>query len=172
MEECRQLLWETVKNEQLRGKPLLLLANKQDRPGALKPDQIIEKLQLSQLITELNEMVHLLPTRVVSIHTHPLTLSPTHSLIHSPTHSLNHSLTHSPTNSPTHSLTHSLIHLPTHSPMHPLSHTLIQTMHTLYFKINKQCTKLLLKYSSADQFCRSNGCSDELFSVLNKHTNH
>ena len=40
LEESRQLLRQTLMNEHLRGKPLLLLANKQDRPGALTPDRL------------------------------------------------------------------------------------------------------------------------------------
>ena len=92
----RQLLRQTLMNEHLRGKPLLLLANKQDRPGALTPDQIIEKLQLSELISELNETVHMLPMRVViytHTHTHTHTLTHTH-IAHNCTQSHSHHITH------------------------------------------------------------------------------
>ncbi len=49
MQEAQEELFNVMNNEWLRGKPLLIYANKQDLPNSLSSHQIVEKLQLSKL---------------------------------------------------------------------------------------------------------------------------
>ena len=65
MDEAKEVLLNTLKDERMRGKPLLLLANKQDQ-GAFDPDQIIDKLALQEVLSEVRGDMRLPPTRVVS----------------------------------------------------------------------------------------------------------
>lgn len=51
METCRTELHGLLKEERLAGASLLVLANKQDLPGALKADQIIKNLGLVEIKT-------------------------------------------------------------------------------------------------------------------------
>ncbi|XP_067010320.2 ADP-ribosylation factor-like protein 13B [Anabrus simplex] len=52
LEECRKVLESILTHEKLRGKPVLLLANKQDREGALDELDIVEKLDVERLVNE------------------------------------------------------------------------------------------------------------------------
>lgn len=47
--EARVALYETLGHRELRDKRLLVLANKQDLPGALGPEEIAERLDLDGL---------------------------------------------------------------------------------------------------------------------------
>lgn len=49
IEEARQELNNVLGNEEMKGALLLIFANKQDVPGAMKPDEITEKMKLSEL---------------------------------------------------------------------------------------------------------------------------
>lgn len=49
MEDCHRELRSLICEEKLLGTSLLVLANKQDLPGALPPDQIAEVLELSAI---------------------------------------------------------------------------------------------------------------------------
>ncbi|RZF37047.1 hypothetical protein LSTR_LSTR012390 [Laodelphax striatellus] len=50
LDECRKVLTELLKNEKLAGKPVLMLANKQDKEGALDELDIVERLNVEQLV--------------------------------------------------------------------------------------------------------------------------
>lgn len=52
MEECRKVLEKLLKNEQISGKPVLLLANKQDMEGALDEIDIVERLNVERLVNQ------------------------------------------------------------------------------------------------------------------------
>ena len=65
MDEAKEVIKNTLKDERMRGKPLLLLANKQDQ-GALDPEQLIDRLALQELLNEVRGDMRLPPTRVVS----------------------------------------------------------------------------------------------------------
>ena len=66
MDEVKEVLLNTMKDERMRGKPLLLLANKQDQEEALDPDQLIDRLSLQEVLSEVGGAIRLPPTRVVS----------------------------------------------------------------------------------------------------------
>ena len=46
LEEARQVLLGVLKEETVAGKPLLVIANKQEQSGALSPEEVQEKLGL------------------------------------------------------------------------------------------------------------------------------
>ncbi|XP_074407880.1 ADP-ribosylation factor-like protein 13A [Zonotrichia albicollis] len=52
MEEARKVLGRVLSHPDVSGKPLLLLANKQDEPAALLPCELIERLCLERLVNE------------------------------------------------------------------------------------------------------------------------
>ncbi|NXU07585.1 AR13A protein, partial [Buphagus erythrorhynchus] len=52
MEEARKVLSRVLSHPDVSGKPLLLLANKQDAPAALLPCELIERLCLERLANE------------------------------------------------------------------------------------------------------------------------
>ncbi|NXM16210.1 AR13B protein, partial [Ploceus nigricollis] len=52
MEETKQAMIEVLKNPKISGKPVLVLANKQDREGALSEADVIESLSLERLVNE------------------------------------------------------------------------------------------------------------------------
>ncbi|EFC44105.1 hypothetical protein NAEGRDRAFT_68064 [Naegleria gruberi] len=60
LEESRQTLVDSIKHPYFKGKPLLLLANKQDLPNSLEPSEISERLQLHEL-TEYVSSFNILP---------------------------------------------------------------------------------------------------------------
>jgi signal recognition particle receptor subunit beta len=47
LHEAREELLRVLSEEQLRGAPLLVFANKQDMPNALPVDQLVQKLDLA-----------------------------------------------------------------------------------------------------------------------------
>ncbi|NXP97949.1 AR13B protein, partial [Vidua macroura] len=52
MEETKQAMIEVLKSPKISGKPVLVLANKQDREGALSEADVIESLSLERLVNE------------------------------------------------------------------------------------------------------------------------
>lgn len=52
LDECRQVLQNLLENSQISGKPVLLLANKQDLEGALDEIDIVERLNLEKIVNE------------------------------------------------------------------------------------------------------------------------
>ncbi|NXL93879.1 AR13A protein, partial [Alectura lathami] len=52
MEEARKVLTRVLSHPDVSGKPLLLLANKQDMAAALLPCELIERLALQRLVNE------------------------------------------------------------------------------------------------------------------------
>ncbi|KAG8238914.1 hypothetical protein J437_LFUL000751 [Ladona fulva] len=52
LNECRDILMSILSNDKLSGKPLLVLGNKQDIPGALDEIDIVEMLDLEKLVNE------------------------------------------------------------------------------------------------------------------------
>ncbi|NXD24823.1 AR13B protein, partial [Spelaeornis formosus] len=52
MEETKQAMMEVLKSPKISGKPVLVLANKQDREGALSEADVIESLSLEKLVNE------------------------------------------------------------------------------------------------------------------------
>ncbi|NWV00068.1 AR13B protein, partial [Upupa epops] len=52
MEETKQAMIEVFNNPKISGKPVLVLANKQDREGALSEADVIESLSLEKLVNE------------------------------------------------------------------------------------------------------------------------
>ena len=49
MEEAREELMGIIKDDRMRHVPVVVFANKQDMPHALKPGEVVEKLGLRQL---------------------------------------------------------------------------------------------------------------------------
>mmetsp|Transcript_5354 Transcript_5354/g.12581 ORF Transcript_5354/g.12581 Transcript_5354/m.12581 type:complete len:181 (+) Transcript_5354:86-628(+) len=49
LQDAREELWQMLKDPELGQAALLILANKQDLPDALPPDEVAEKLGLSEL---------------------------------------------------------------------------------------------------------------------------
>lgn len=47
--EVNEQLWEILKSDELRSVPLQVIANKQDLPNAVKPSELIDRLQLREL---------------------------------------------------------------------------------------------------------------------------
>ncbi|NWI50706.1 AR13B protein, partial [Calyptomena viridis] len=52
MEETKQAMTEVLNSPKISGKPVLVLANKQDREGALSEADVIESLSLERLVNE------------------------------------------------------------------------------------------------------------------------
>lgn len=52
IEEAREELFNLVNSAQLNGAPILVLANKQDKPNAVRPTELINKLSLHNLNTK------------------------------------------------------------------------------------------------------------------------
>lgn len=52
LEECRKVLAEMFSDQRVKGKPLLVLANKQDKEDSLSEAEITEKLTLAELSTK------------------------------------------------------------------------------------------------------------------------
>ncbi|NXD12285.1 AR13B protein, partial [Nothocercus nigrocapillus] len=52
MEETKQAMIEVLNSPKISGKPMLVLANKQDREGALSEADVIESLSLEKLVNE------------------------------------------------------------------------------------------------------------------------
>ncbi|NXX33852.1 AR13B protein, partial [Nicator chloris] len=52
MEETKQAMIEVLQSPKIAGKPVLVLANKQDREGALSEADVIESLSLEKLVNE------------------------------------------------------------------------------------------------------------------------
>lgn len=52
LEECRQVLQNLLRHSQISGKPILLLANKQDVDGALDEIDVVDHLNLEKLVNE------------------------------------------------------------------------------------------------------------------------
>ncbi|XP_074755554.1 ADP-ribosylation factor-like protein 13B isoform X2 [Athene noctua] len=52
MEETKQVMIEVLNSPKISGKPVLVLANKQDREGALSEADLIESLSLEKLVNE------------------------------------------------------------------------------------------------------------------------
>ncbi|NXD00117.1 AR13B protein, partial [Certhia familiaris] len=52
MEETKEAMIEVLKSPKISGKPVLVLANKQDREGALSEADVIESLSLERLVNE------------------------------------------------------------------------------------------------------------------------
>lgn len=52
MEECRQVLRKVLENDQISGKPVLLLANKQDLEGAFDEIDVVDYLNLEAVVNE------------------------------------------------------------------------------------------------------------------------
>ncbi len=50
LEEAKEVLAGIAEHEKMRGKPLLILANKQDSEEALSEDQVGHRLDLDQLL--------------------------------------------------------------------------------------------------------------------------
>ncbi|XP_050830534.1 ADP-ribosylation factor-like protein 13A [Serinus canaria] len=69
VEEARKVLSRVLSHPDASGKPLLLLANKQDTPAALLPCELIERLCLERLVNENRS-----PCRIVSAGPAPLPL--------------------------------------------------------------------------------------------------
>ncbi|KAF1453112.1 ADP-ribosylation factor-like protein 13A, partial [Spheniscus demersus] len=61
MEEARKVLSRVLSHPHVSGKPILLLANKQDAASALLPCELIERLSLERLVNENRS-----PCRIVS----------------------------------------------------------------------------------------------------------
>ncbi|XP_060554746.1 ADP-ribosylation factor-like [Ruditapes philippinarum] len=49
LSEAREVLFNTLNNENMKGVPVVIIANKQDLPGALKPSEISERMGLNDL---------------------------------------------------------------------------------------------------------------------------
>ncbi|XP_072913760.1 ADP-ribosylation factor-like protein 13B [Hemitrygon akajei] len=61
MEETRKTLSEVMKHEKVSGKPVLILANKQDKAEALPEFDIIEQMSLGKLANENKSVCHIEP---------------------------------------------------------------------------------------------------------------
>ncbi|XP_025034457.2 ADP-ribosylation factor-like protein 13A isoform X1 [Pelodiscus sinensis] len=66
MEEARRILGRLLAHPRISGKPLLLLANKQDRPDALLPSELIECLCLEKLANENKSLCRIEPSSAAS----------------------------------------------------------------------------------------------------------
>ena len=63
LDESKQVLGGVLRDEMVKGKPLVILANKQDQVGALSPEGVRERLGLDTLL-ENQQQQHI---RVVSL---------------------------------------------------------------------------------------------------------
>lgn len=52
MDECRKILEDLLRHDQISGKPVLLLANKQDLDGALDEIDVVDRLNVERLVNE------------------------------------------------------------------------------------------------------------------------
>lgn len=52
MDEVKDVLHKLLSNEKITGKPVLLLANKQDQENALDEIDLVEKLDLEKIVNE------------------------------------------------------------------------------------------------------------------------
>ncbi|KAJ8397996.1 hypothetical protein AAFF_G00433430 [Aldrovandia affinis] len=59
--EVREALVDLLKQPRVAGKPLLVLANKQDKPGALLGSELIEALTLEKLVNQSRSLCHIEP---------------------------------------------------------------------------------------------------------------
>ncbi|XP_036404458.1 ADP-ribosylation factor-like protein 13A [Megalops cyprinoides] len=59
--EVKELLVDLLKQPRVAGKPLLVLANKQDKMGALLGSELIEALQLEKLVNQSHSLCHIEP---------------------------------------------------------------------------------------------------------------
>ncbi|XP_023938331.2 uncharacterized protein LOC112046085 [Bicyclus anynana] len=50
LDECKSVLEEVLSNDKISGKPILVLANKQDKSGALDDIDVVEKLNIEPLV--------------------------------------------------------------------------------------------------------------------------
>lgn len=63
LDENKSLLLNMIKNENMQGKPILLLLNKQDKPGAVDEVDVAERLDLSNAVNRYKS-----PCRIVRIY--------------------------------------------------------------------------------------------------------
>ncbi|XP_050676078.1 ADP-ribosylation factor-like protein 13B, partial [Leptidea sinapis] len=70
LEECKAVLEEVLSHDKISGKPVLVLANKQDKTGALDDVDVVEKLNIEPLVNK-----YRCPTLVESYTAYPLTKS-------------------------------------------------------------------------------------------------
>jgi hypothetical protein len=49
MDQAKDELWKTIKDDQIVGVPLLVFANKQDLPNSLKVSEIVDRLGLNDI---------------------------------------------------------------------------------------------------------------------------
>ncbi|XP_060808008.1 ADP-ribosylation factor-like protein 13B [Amyelois transitella] len=52
LDECREVLEEVLSHDKISGKPVLVLANKQDKNGALDDIDVVEKLNIEPLVNK------------------------------------------------------------------------------------------------------------------------
>ncbi|XP_068280116.1 ADP-ribosylation factor-like protein 13B isoform X1 [Nyctibius grandis] len=65
MEETKQAMTEVLNSPKISGKPVLVLANKQDREGALSEADVIESLSLEKLVNEHKCMCQIEPCSAI-----------------------------------------------------------------------------------------------------------
>ncbi|KAK0629441.1 ADP-ribosylation factor [Bombardia bombarda] len=68
IDEARIELHRIVNDREMRDSLLLVLANKQDVPGAMKPEEVTEKLQLSKIKDKLWSVQPTIATKEVGLH--------------------------------------------------------------------------------------------------------
>ncbi|XP_030622164.1 ADP-ribosylation factor-like protein 13A [Chanos chanos] len=61
VKEVKELLTDILKNPRVAGKPLLVLANKQDKMNALLGSELIEMLSLEKLVNQSHSLCHIEP---------------------------------------------------------------------------------------------------------------
>ncbi|KAI5629988.1 ADP-ribosylation factor-like protein 13A, partial [Silurus asotus] len=61
MKEVKELLTEMLRQHRVAGKPLLVLANKQDKMNALLGSELIEALSLEKLVNQSRSLCHIEP---------------------------------------------------------------------------------------------------------------
>ncbi|XP_075040737.1 ADP-ribosylation factor-like protein 13A isoform X2 [Mixophyes fleayi] len=66
IQEVSRILASILKHPRVAGKPLLILANKQDRAGALLPSEIIELLSLEKLVNENKTLCRIEPCSAIT----------------------------------------------------------------------------------------------------------
>ena len=64
LDEAKRVLSDVLQEERVRGKPLLILANKQDQEGALSEEGMKAGLELDSLLPGQNGRVVSLPIHV------------------------------------------------------------------------------------------------------------
>ena len=75
LEENLEVLGEVIGHDKSKGKPILVLANKQDIPNAVDKDRLVKQLQLHSLLTSNQN-----PYRVVSLNI-MTAISPQHIIL-------------------------------------------------------------------------------------------